>query len=291
MTQSYLGSNSITQAYDAWTQDGVLEHFWGEHIHHGYYPDHRWWQQDFKRAKIELLDQLTRWTKLKTIHDALDVGCGIGGSARYLAERWPNAEVTGVTLSPAQMNRATELTPSHMKVSFKVADALELPFPDSTFDLVWSCESGEHMPDKEVFLREMVRVLRPGGHLVIATWCHRSEPPALSAAEQHRLQRIYHAWALPFFVSIPQYETMANAHPELIEIRTSDWTTHVRGTWPHQIWMGLGDLPWLLRQGWAVVRRSLRDVVAIWHMIRGYQQGSIRYGVIHARKRDTKCPG
>jgi len=42
---------------------------------------------------------------------------------------------------------------------------------DNSFDLVWACESGEHMPDKKAYVDEMVRVLKPGGTLVIACWC------------------------------------------------------------------------------------------------------------------------
>lgn len=42
---------------------------------------------------------------------------------------------------------------------------------DNSFDLVWACESGEHMPDKKAYVEEMVRVLKPGGTLVIACWC------------------------------------------------------------------------------------------------------------------------
>ena len=42
---------------------------------------------------------------------------------------------------------------------------------DNSFDLVWACESGEHMPDKRAYVEEMVRVLKPGGTLVIACWC------------------------------------------------------------------------------------------------------------------------
>ena len=50
-------------------------------------------------------------------------------------------------------------------------------FADNSFDFVWACESGEHMPDKEKYVQEMVRVLKPGGRIVIATWCQREEPP------------------------------------------------------------------------------------------------------------------
>jgi SAM-dependent methyltransferase len=56
-------------------------------------------------------------------------------------------------------------------------DALNMGFPDNSFDLVWACESGEHMPDKKAYVDEMVRVLKPGGTLVIATWCQREERP------------------------------------------------------------------------------------------------------------------
>lgn len=60
------------------------------------------------------------------------------------------------------------------RVSFQVADALQQPFPDGSFDLVWSLESGEHMPDKDKFVGELVRVCAPGGRIIIVTWCHRS---------------------------------------------------------------------------------------------------------------------
>ena len=42
-------------------------------------------------------------------------------------------------------------------------NALEIEFEDDTFDLVWACESGEHMPDKAKYVQEMTRVLKPGG--------------------------------------------------------------------------------------------------------------------------------
>jgi MPBQ/MSBQ methyltransferase len=50
-----------------------------------------------------------------------------------------------------------------------------MDYPDDTFDLVWACESGEHMPDKRKYIEEMVRVLKPGGTLVIACWCQVRE--------------------------------------------------------------------------------------------------------------------
>lgn len=46
---------------------------------------------------------------------------------------------------------------------FQVTNALDMTFEDESFDLVWACESGEHMPDKGKYIEEMTRVLKPGG--------------------------------------------------------------------------------------------------------------------------------
>ena len=59
------------------------------------------------------------------------------------------------------------------KVNYQVADALHQPFTDGQFDLIWSMESGEHMPDKAQFISELTRVCKPGGKILIVTWCHR----------------------------------------------------------------------------------------------------------------------
>lgn len=82
----------------------------------------------------------------------------------------------------------------------QVADALQQPFADDSFDLVWSLESGEHMPDKPQFVGELARVCAPGGRVIIVTWCHRVLAPSeaqLSADEQSLLDRICEAYYLP----------------------------------------------------------------------------------------------
>ncbi|CAN0467620.1 unnamed protein product, partial [Discosporangium mesarthrocarpum] len=61
--------------------------------------------------------------------------------------------------------RATELAEEQgvPNTQFQVMNALEMDFPSNSFDLVWACESGEHMPDKGKYIEEMTRVLKPGG--------------------------------------------------------------------------------------------------------------------------------
>ena len=53
-------------------------------------------------------------------------------------------------------------------------------YPDGSFDLAWSLESGEHIPDKEAWLAEVYRVLKPGGTFVCVTWCATARSASIS---------------------------------------------------------------------------------------------------------------
>ena len=68
---------------------------------------------------------------------------------------------------------------------------MAMPFADNSFDLVWSLESGEHMPDKRQFVAELARVCKPGGKIIIVAWCHRDLAPgeeALTRREEKLLR-------------------------------------------------------------------------------------------------------
>ena len=172
----YQTSDSVATSYDEWTEDGILEYYWGEHIHLGHYGSPPQ-QKDFLAAKADFVHEMVRWgglDKLSPNTTVLDVGCGIGGSSRILAKEYGFA-VTGITISPGQVKRAQSLTPEGVSAEFKVDDAMALSFPDASFDVVWSIEAGPHMPDKAVFARELMRVLKPGGVLVVADWNQRDD--------------------------------------------------------------------------------------------------------------------
>jgi SAM-dependent methyltransferase len=96
-----------------------------------------------------------------------------------------------------QAQRANELAAEQQladRVSFQVADALQQPFADGEFDLVWSLESGEHMPGKAAFVKELVRVAAPGGRIIVVTWCHRWELGTAATASACTLR---HCFAAP----------------------------------------------------------------------------------------------
>jgi ubiquinone/menaquinone biosynthesis C-methylase UbiE len=100
----------------------------------------------------------------------LDIGSGIGGPARYFASRF-GCRVTGIDLTPEFCDVARHLTrllDLADKITFKVADALAMPFADESFDGAYSMNVSMNIADKSGFYREIHRVLKPGGWLVLS---------------------------------------------------------------------------------------------------------------------------
>jgi len=99
----------------------------------------------------------------------LDVGSGLGGPSRYLAWRY-GCRVSGVDLT-AEFVRVAEmltgLTGFVDKVDSRQGDALDLPFEEQSFDVVWSQNAAMNIANRERFYGEMRRVVRPGGKLAL----------------------------------------------------------------------------------------------------------------------------
>ncbi|QDZ18136.1 S-adenosyl-L-methionine-dependent methyltransferase [Chloropicon primus] len=288
---------NVGNEYDSWTNDGVLEYYWGEHIHLGYYSDAElekgWKKKDFKEAKYDFIEEMLKWSGAVDSgaepKNILDVGCGIGGTSRYLARKFPNARVTGITISEAQVKRATELAKEQglANVEFKLVDALNMSFEDDQFDLVWGCESGEHMPDKRRYVEEMTRVLAPGGNLAIATWCqrHSTEATPFTDKEKDDLQFLYDEWAHPYFISIKDYEGILKGTTCFSDVSTDDWTKPTIASWRHSIWVGVVD-PWIVVfKGPVVWYKTVREIVTLERMHQAFDSGLMEYGMIKGTKK------
>ncbi len=99
----------------------------------------------------------------------LDIGSGLGGTARALAEAF-GCTVTGIDLTPSFCTAATELsrwTGLDHKTSFRVGDACALPFDDHSFDAAITIHAAMNIPDKPTVYREARRVVRPAGTFAI----------------------------------------------------------------------------------------------------------------------------
>jgi SAM-dependent methyltransferase len=109
-------------------------------------------------SRERLAPMLAALDAVPDVQRVLDVGTGSGAVARLLSERWPDAQVTGVDVSPGMVEEARRLGSGE---HYDVGDASALPYPDASFDLLT-------LNNMIPFFDELARVTAPGGHVAIA---------------------------------------------------------------------------------------------------------------------------
>lgn len=148
-------------------------------------------------AKSEdILERIVRLAQPHAEDAALDVACGAGLLACTLAKRIRHA--TGIDLTPAMLEQAqkTQREQGVTNVSWELGDVAALPYPDGAFDIVTCRFAFHHFPDPPAVLREMRRVCRAGGRVVVAD----SAPPAEKADAFNAMEKLRdpsHTRALP----------------------------------------------------------------------------------------------
>jgi ubiquinone/menaquinone biosynthesis C-methylase UbiE len=98
----------------------------------------------------------------------LDVGCGGAKFTKYVADQRPDVDIVGIDLSEPQLTRASKLLRRYGdRVRFELGVATQLKFPDASFDGVLSYGSIKHWTSQDAGLAECLRVLKPGGPLLV----------------------------------------------------------------------------------------------------------------------------
>lgn len=146
---------------DSWDLNNSLA------IHYGYWDEG---VRSFPESLLRMNAVMMKAAGIRPSDRVLDAGCGVGGSSIFLASTL-GCRVTGITLSERQVQQATanaKKTAISDLVDFQVMNYGATSFPDASFDIVWGCESICYADDKEQFIREAYRLLKPGGRLVLA---------------------------------------------------------------------------------------------------------------------------
>ncbi|KAI0562354.1 Methyltransferase [Gracilaria domingensis] len=292
LAQKYIRKDlkkDIADFYD--NRSAAWETVWGEHMHHGLYDVVDSKRMTGQPAQIRTMSELLKLGNAMNLNlpedsEILDLGCGIGGASRFLARHFgEGCHVTGITLSPYQATRANELNKEKgldTRVKNEVKDALNSGFPDEKFELIWSLESGEHIENKPLLMKECARMLKPGGRLVMLAWCVRESAPSLTLTERYSIRRIMEEYCLPRVSPPSEYET------EMIRagfrnVKVEDWTKRAAPFWGEVVRSAFfNPLGWkmLLKYKWPLVRSAL----AMRHVISGIRQGVFRLVAFSATK-------
>lgn len=146
---------------DSWDLNNSLA------IHYGYWDEK---VRSFPQSLIRMNEVMMEAAAIQPSDHVLDAGCGVGGSSIFLA-RTLGCRAMGITLSERQVQQAVKHAAERNVeglTDFRVMNYCATDFPDASFDVVWGCESICYADDKELFIKEAYRLLKPGGRLVVA---------------------------------------------------------------------------------------------------------------------------
>ena len=173
-------------------------------LHYGY------WDETTERvseALIREIEVLSQRAAISAEDRVLDAGCGVGGSAIWLATEIGCA-TTGITLSEHQVNECrkhAEQRGTSEKTDFQVADFTNTGFDDASYDVVWAIESVCHAEDKQDFINEAFRVLKPGGRLILADFFATKEK---FNEEEHKLMDDWlSGWSVKSLAYTPNFHS------------------------------------------------------------------------------------
>ena len=268
---------SIERHYDSLSL--LYRTFWGEHIHHGLWLAG---SGSPREARIRLVSHLAGRTGIQNGERVLDVGCGYGAPARWLADHL-DCQVAGITISRKQARVARRENARRgygARIAIVRADAAALPFADPAFDVVWVIECIEHLTDKQRFIAEVARLLRPGGRFALCSWLHAGDP-----AGDRLVAEVCDAFLCPSLATAQEYRSWCESAG--LEIRCEeDLTPQVKATWETLI--RRTRRPWL-RPLVALLNPSARRFVEGFPTIaEAYESGAMTYGLLVAAR---PCPG
>ena len=193
-------------------------------LHYGF------WRKDtrnFRDSLRHMNEEMAKGGKIGPDDHVLDAGCGVGGSAVFLAKQ-VGCKVTGITLSQMQVDSAIKNAKEHQLshlLDFAAKDYTDTGYHDESFDVIWALESVGHAPNKEDFVKEISRLLKPGGRIIIGEYYKKASP--FTEKEKTIFQKWLNAWAIADLPSLPEFRGYLEKHG-FHNIDTPDITSNIK---------------------------------------------------------------
>jgi len=200
--------NKQTDEYNKWVANYYdscqKDYEWVWHLKKKMAMHYGYWDKETHRHRDSLHNMNLRVAEYAGVKEGdliLDAGCGVGGSSISLAKLY-GCRTQGITLSGKQVESCRKNARAEgveEKCSFDLADYTNTGFPDNTFDVVWAIESVCYARDKNDFLKEAFRILKPGGTLVVADFFGSDQ---VEDAKNHPLMiKMAETWAIERFAN------------------------------------------------------------------------------------------
>ncbi len=261
---------------DSWDLNNSLS------IHYGYWDEK---VRSFPQSLLRMNEVMMEAADIKQSDKVLDAGCGVGGSCIFLASAL-GCKVTGITLSERQELQATANAKQKgvdKLVDFKVMDYCATDFSDASFDVVWGCESICYADDKHQFVREVYRLLKPGGRLVIADgFVKKSE-----YNDRLVIRKWLDGWQVKSLESPARFKNLLNLEG-FTDIEYSDiskYVTHSSRRLLKYYFLAKCYLWWktltFSNKATAIQRKN---IIACWHQYWGLKLNFWQYGLFVCKK-------
>jgi tocopherol O-methyltransferase len=277
------------------TNDAIASHYndldsfyrdtWGEHVHHGLW--HRG-NEPPEVAVKQLVELVVQYAELKRGDSVCDIGCGYGATAHMLVSDL-GANVTGLTLSSAQVEFAQQRAGTDSRQKYLLRDWLDNGLPSDSFDVAISIESSDHMQDKRRFLAEALRVLKPGGRFVMTAWLSCEAPRDWEI--HHLLEPICREGRIPGLGTASEYRKWMREEGFDV-IGYEDLSQKVQKTWALAIAEGIKTVATSQKHLRFALSPENPNRVFLLTMLRmwiAYKTKSMCYGIIAARKPEKRA--